>query len=77
MLDNIKAYIQKGQELLDIAQDVVSVKGGLWVDLFAIAVLLRLLGPFKGYPPLTAQEAGLWAATIGAFAYSKGGSNGQ
>lgn len=76
MLERIKSYIQKSQELWNMAQDVVSVKGGLWVDMFAIAVLLRLLGPFKGYPPLTAQEAGLWAATIGAFAYSKGGSNG-
>jgi hypothetical protein len=77
MLDNIKAYIQKGQELWNLAQDIVSVKGGLWVDMFAIAVLLRLLGPFKGFPAMTPQEAGLWAATIASFAYSKGGSDGK
>jgi hypothetical protein len=77
VLDNIKAYIQKGQELWNMAQDVVSVKGGLWVDLFAIVTLVRLLAPLKGFPAMTVQEAAIWGTTIAAFSYSKGGSNGK
>jgi tetrahydromethanopterin S-methyltransferase subunit E len=77
MLDRIKAYIQKGQELWNMAQDIVSVKGGLWVDMFAIVTLVRLLAPLKGYPGMSIQEAAIWGTTIGAFAISKGGSNGK
>lgn len=73
MLDKIKAYIQKGQELWNMAQDVVSVKGGLWVDMFAIVTLVRLLAPLRGYPSMTIQEAAIWGTTISAFAFSKGG----
>lgn len=73
MLTKIKEFLGKTQELWRMAQDIVSVKGGLYVDAFALAVLLRLLGPFKGYPAMTPQEAGLWAATIAAFAYSNNG----
>ena len=71
MLDKIKGYIQKGQELWNMAQDIVSVKGGLWVDAFAIATLLRLLGPFWGFPSMTVQEAAIWGTTIAAFAATK------
>ena len=73
MIDQIKAWIQKAQQVWDMLQDLASMKGGLYVDLFAIAVLLRLLGPLKGYPSMTIQEAGLWAATIGSFAFSGNG----
>jgi hypothetical protein len=79
MLDRVKAYVQKGQELWNMTQDIVSVKGGLWVDMFALATLLRLLAPLRGYPAMTVQEAAIWGTTIAAFSYSKtnGGSNGQ
>ncbi len=53
-------------------QNILSLKGGLYVDAFAIVFLIRLLGPLKGLTPLNASEAGMWAATIAAFAYSNG-----
>jgi hypothetical protein len=74
MIDKIKAYIQKAQELWNMAQDIISVKGGLWVDAFALVTLVRLLAPLKGYPSMTVQEAAIWGTTIAAFSYSNGGS---
>jgi len=53
-----------------VIQDIIQFKGGTYVDLFAIVFILRLLGPFKGYPAMNPSEAGMWAATIAAFAYS-------
>lgn len=47
-----------------------SFDGGIWVDLFGIVMLLRLLGPLFHFPPMTAAEAGVWAATIASFAAS-------
>lgn len=54
-------------------QDLCSLKAGLYVDAFAIVMLLRLLAPLKGYPAMNAAEAGMWAATITAFAYTNKG----
>ena len=49
----------------------MSLKGGLFVDAFAVVSLIRLLAPLKGYAALTAPEAAMWAATItAAFAAS-------
>lgn len=47
-----------------------SLDGGSWVDLFGVVILARLLGPLFHLPPMTAAEAGTWASTIAAFAYS-------
>lgn len=55
------------------AQEFLSVRGGLFVDLFALVFVVRLLAPLKGFPALNVAEAGMWAATISAFAYSNGG----
>lgn len=55
-------------------QSFLSIDGGLFVDAFAIVFIVRLLAPLKGFPGLNASEAGMWASTIAAFAYSnKGG----
>lgn len=64
--DQIKA-------LWEYIQSLMEIRGGLYVDAFAIVILIRLLGPLFKFPPLSVQEAGTWAATIGAFAYSNGG----
>lgn len=56
----------------DYLQDLFSLKAGLYIDAFAVVMLVRLLAPLKGYPQMNAAEAGMWAATITAFAYSKG-----
>lgn len=70
MLDKVKALINKAQEIWNLLQDLISVKGGLYVDCFAVIVALRLLAPLKGYPAMTPAEAGIWASTITAFAAS-------
>ena len=67
MLNKIKEYWLYLQSLAEL-------NGGLYVDAFAIVILVRMWAVLHGYPALTPQEAGLWAVTIGAFAYSnKGG----
>jgi hypothetical protein len=45
-----------------------SLDGGSWVDLFGVAILLRLLAPLFHLPPMNGAEAGTWAATIASFA---------
>lgn len=66
MLDKIKFYWAYVQQLL-------SLDGGLYIDAFAVCFMVRLLGPLRGYPPVNMAEAGMWSATIAAFAYGKGG----
>lgn len=58
--------------ILKAIQNAAQLKGGTYVDLFAVVFILRLLGPFRGYPAMTPAEAGCWAATISAFAYNGG-----
>ncbi len=72
-MDRIRRIVVTLTELSSIVQDALTIKGGLYVDAFAIAMLLRLLGPFRGYPAMTPAEAGMWAVTIAAFSYSHGG----
>ncbi len=60
----------KVKEIWNWIQDFMSLKGGLFVDAFAVVFLIRLLAPLKGYAALTAPEAAMWAATITAFAAS-------
>lgn len=72
MIEKLKALAPQIQAAWNWAQEFVSVKGGLYVDMFAVIFLLRLLGPLFGWPALTFPEAGVWAATIGAFVVPKG-----
>ena len=74
MLDKLKTFLEKTNEIWRMVQDVVSIKGGLYIDMFAVVMIARLIGAMFGKPPLTVAEAGLWGATIAAFAYS--GTNG-
>jgi len=53
-----------------VIQEFLSIDGGLYIDAFAIVFIVRLLAPLRGFPPVSNAEAGLWAATISAFAYS-------
>lgn len=53
-------------------QSLLSVDGGLYVDAFAIVMLVRLVAVLFGKPPLTIEEAGIWGATIGTYGYVKG-----
>lgn len=54
-------------------QAFLSVDGGLYIDAMCLVILLRLLAVLKGYPPMTAAEAGLWGATICTYGYSQRG----
>lgn len=68
MIDKIKQIAVTFKDLSSVVQDALNVKGGLYVDCFAVVMLVRLLGPLKGYPAMTPAEAGMWAATIAAYA---------
>lgn len=46
----------------------MNIKGGTFVDAFAVVMLARLIGPLFHLPPMNGAEAGMWAATISAFA---------
>jgi hypothetical protein len=68
MIEKISSALSTFKVLWDQVQELVSLKGGLYVDAFAVAMIVRLLAPlFKG-PALNASEAGMWAVTIAAFA---------
>lgn len=51
-----------------------TLDGGTFVDLFAVVTVLRLCGPLFGRPPMNLAEAGVWSATIAAFAASNIGA---
>lgn len=73
MIDKIKSYSSYAQAAWNWLQDFISLKGGLYIDAFAIVFLVRLLGPLRGYPSIKMAEAAMWSATIGAFAASNFG----
>jgi hypothetical protein len=50
-------------------QDLVKVPGSLYVDLFGLVMVVRLLAVLKGFPPLTVSEAAVWGTTVGSLAY--------
>ena len=70
MLDKLKGYADTAKTVWAWLQDFASLKGGLYIDAFAVVFLVRLLAPLRGLPALNNSEAGMWAATIAAFAYS-------
>lgn len=45
-----------------------ALDGGTWVDMFGFVTLVRLVCPLFHLPPMTLAEAGVWSATIAAFA---------
>jgi hypothetical protein len=51
-------------------QEFLSVDGGLYVDAMCVVIIVRLLAVLFKFPPMTAAEAGLWAATIGTYGYT-------
>jgi hypothetical protein len=63
MLEKIKAFLQ----------GTLDIKGGTFVDLFALIFMVRLCGPLWRLPAISIAEATFWASTIGAFAISHGG----
>lgn len=69
-MDKLKNLFSTLKQVSSMVQDLISVNGGIYVDAFAIVMLVRLLGPLRGYPAMNAAEAGMWAATIAAFSYS-------
>ena len=73
MLEKLKGYADTAKTVWAWLQDFASLKGGLYVDAFAIVFLVRLLAPLRGFPPLNYSEAGMWAATIAGFSYSNKG----
>lgn len=74
-MERIKLILRIVQRGWSWCQDFISLKGGLYIDAFALVFLVRLLGPLKGFPPVTPAEAATWSATIAAFAASNiGGS---
>ena len=73
MLDKLNAFIAKIKPILSGFQDLVSVPGGLYVDLFGLVMVVRLLAVLKGFPPLSMSEAAVWGTTVGSLAYSNGG----
>lgn len=68
MYDQIKMWWLRIQELL-------SVDGGLYIDAMCLVMIVRLVAPLFGYSPMTASEAGIWAATITTYGFSKGKKN--
>jgi len=47
-----------------------SLDGGIWVDIFGLVFIIRLLAPLFHQPAMNLAEAGVWGATISAFSYS-------
>ena len=73
MLERLKRFLIRAEEISALLQNLVSVKGRLFVDMFAVVMVVRLIAVLAGKPPLTAAEAGMWAATIATFGYSNSG----
>ncbi len=73
MIEKIKELISQLKSVFSAVQDLVNVPGSLYVDLFGIVIMLRLLAVLKGFPPLSVSEAAVWGTTVGSLAYSNGG----
>jgi len=73
MIEKINTFISQFKSIFSNLQDLVSVPGGLYVDLFGLVMVVRLLAVLKGFPPISASEAAVWGTTVGSLAYSNGG----
>lgn len=49
---------------------MLKLDGGDWIDIFGVAIIVRIMLVLLHFPPLTAAEAGTWAAAITSFAFS-------
>lgn len=63
---NLKIWWNYIQSLLDIDGDV-------WMGLFTLVIVGRIVLVLKGCAPLTAAEAATYGTAVGAFAYSNKG----
>jgi hypothetical protein len=63
----------KIQAVWDHIQELLSLDGGLYVDAFAVVMIVRLLAVLFGAKALNASEAGMWGATIMTYGASKFG----
>jgi hypothetical protein len=73
MIEKINIFISQMKLIYSNIQDLVKVPGGLYVDLFGLVMIVRLLAVLKGFPPLSVSEAAVWGTTVGSLAYSNGG----
>lgn len=70
MLNKLTNWLAEFKPLFQTLQDLAEVRGGLYVDIFGVVIVVRLWAVLKGFPPLTAYEAAVWATTVGSLAYS-------
>jgi hypothetical protein len=73
MLEKLNVFLTQAKSVFAGFQDLVKVPGGLYVDLFGLVMVVRLLAVLKGFPPVSAAEAAVWGTTVGSLAYSNGG----
>jgi hypothetical protein len=59
-------------KLKELLAQIPDVKGGTFVDVFAVIFIVRLLGPLWGLHSINTAEAMLWGSTIASFAYGHG-----
>lgn len=74
MIEKINIFISQFKSIFSNLQDLISVPGGLYVDLFGLVMVARLLAVLKGFPPLSASEAAVWGSTVASLAYSNTGT---
>jgi hypothetical protein len=70
----ISNLLTRVKPIWEMVQDLLSVKGGLYVDALCLVIIVRVLAVLWGFAPLTGAEAGIWSATICAYGYTKGKS---
>jgi hypothetical protein len=58
-------------------QGLLSIDGGLYVDLLCLVITARMIAPLFGKRPMTMAEAGVWSATIATYGASKFKGGGQ
>jgi hypothetical protein len=57
----------------DYIQSLLDIDGDVWMGLFTLIILARLVLVCKGCAVLTTAEAATYASAVGAFAYSNRG----
>lgn len=73
MIAKLQILLGNVQTVWKMIQNVLSIKGGLYVDLFGLVMVVRLLAVLKGFPPVSGAEAAVWGTTVGSLAYTNGG----
>lgn len=65
--------IERIQQVWDRIQDLFDISGDIYMGLFTMLILVRIVYVLKGAQPLTASEAACYGSAVGAFAYSNTG----